>query len=159
MDHSPPRRAFKHLGFSLLIFGSAVCGVNAMARAPDSTAVVVTQHATSPATHSVCGASTIESCPLSMTSRPASDHPARIPAPVSTVASDRTVEIIDLPDLPFALRQQRNLFMYGGRLAPVDLLMSGTEVVRPTERTAKAPNWAMQLHAARRENGTEKERD
>jgi hypothetical protein len=61
-------------------------------------------------------------------------------------------------ELPIALRLQRSLFSRGGRLAPLDVLTTAADIVRPTERTAKVPDWAMQLHAARDESEIAKEK-
>ena len=152
MGHIRFRRWFKHVGFSLLVFSFAVCGANAMARAPDSFAAVPEPHAWTLACHPVCGNTAIEACLAPVRTRHASHLVAPRPGTAPPEVAVSTGESAAFVELPIALRLQRNLFSGGGRLAPLDVLPTATDKVRPSERTARAPDWAMQLHAARKDN-------
>jgi len=158
MVHTLSRRSFTRLAVFLLVLGFAVSRANAMARAPDPFAADAEPLAKTLTGHPACGDIVIEGCTASVKSRHAIDLAAPGPGMAPPPVAGHTVEINAFPELPVALHLQRNLFTRGGRLASVDVLTTAAEVLRPTERTAKEPGWAMQLRSPRERNANEKER-
>jgi hypothetical protein len=156
MDPATSPRSLKHLVLPLLVLSFAICGLTAVARASDPVTATWAQDAMTPATRRACDEGAGVTCRAPATMRHAVEVEPQSRAPTSSVGVVPPAGSDSSSAQRIELQLQQGLFTRGGRLAPVDVFADGPRREVARERTAKAPDWAVQLRAAR--NELEKER-
>lgn len=154
MDPRTSPRSFKLLVVSLPVLCLAQYAASALARAPDSVVRIRAPNEMALTARKACDAAAGCRAPTKI-GYAGLDTFARSVNPIAAAAAVAGRDPSAVPQVTLLL--QRDLFTRGGRVSPAEVFARAVQRETPTERTAKAPDWAAQLRAARL--GTVVERD